>query len=96
MQEPPTWIEDDGFNPYLNELPQPRPTKHHMSFDDAIESLEATKTSVAMESKDGLELYALQQQVLIGDYYSFDENTIEKFATLLEQEQNKAWKKKRG
>ncbi|KAI6176233.1 Acbp-1 [Aphelenchoides bicaudatus] len=54
------------------------------SFDDALEQLETTKLTLAMESHDALELYALQQQVsfhhwfLIGDYYAFDETEINK------------------
>lgn len=97
MQEPSStsWLE----NMYANEPLQPPPTQPQrpkMTFDDAIEKLESTKISLAMESRDALELYALQQQVLIGDFYSFDESTIERFASLLEKEQNKAWRKKRG
>lgn len=70
--------------------------KFRITFDDALEQLEGIKLSLALESKDALELYALQQQVLIGDYYSFDEETIGKFASLLEKEQGKAWKNQRG
>lgn len=80
----------------IAEYPPHQRPRNQITFDEAIEKLESTKTNLAMESRDALELYALQQQVLIGDYYQFDSNEIERFASLLEQEQNKTWRKKRG
>lgn len=87
------WI---GFDNTSQDLPPQPKSRPHMTFDEAIDELESTKVNLAMESKDALELYALQQQVLIGDYYQFDEDTIERYASLLEREQNKAWRRKRG
>lgn len=88
------WLGFDDFYP-PEPLQQP-PQKPQMSFDEAIERIEGAKLSLGMESRDGLELSSLQQQILIGDYYSLDESTIERFASLLEKEQHKAWKRKRG
>jgi acyl-CoA-binding protein len=74
--------------------PQSPPQQQKLTFDEAIEQIETSKLPIALESHDGLELYALRQQVLLGDNHNDEEEL--KYASLLEREQYKRWKQKRG
>ncbi|KAI6234645.1 hypothetical protein M3Y99_00783600 [Aphelenchoides fujianensis] len=65
-----------------------------MSFDEAVELMESAPVELALESPDGLDVYALYQQSLLGDL--FEEEPSAKYALLLERAQHKAWKQKRG